>query len=116
MSWWRARYKNNQGEYEITFASQSYEKTKAVEKFCQAIIDKRINEDNAAFILEQIIKDKPLVHGRWLKTEEPLGWHEVDCVECSVCHDSWIADEDYGLDFADFWKYCPSCGARMDGE
>ena len=57
----------------------------------------------------------PVRHGRWLKTEEPLGWQEVDCIECSACHESWIADEDYGLDFADFWKYCPNCGARMDG-
>ena len=58
----------------------------------------------------------PVVHGRWVKTQEPLGWHEVECIECSACHDSWIADEDYGLDFADFWKYCPSCGAKMDGD
>lgn len=58
----------------------------------------------------------PVVHGHWLKTEEPLGWHEVECIECSACHENWIADEDYGLDFADFWKYCPNCGARMDGE
>ena len=58
----------------------------------------------------------PVVHGQWMKTEEPLGWQEVDCIECSACHESWIADEDYGLEFADYWKYCPNCGARMDGE
>ena len=58
----------------------------------------------------------PAVHGEWLKTQAPLGWHDVDCVECSACHDSWIANEDYGLDFVDFWKYCPNCGARMDGD
>ena len=39
MSRWYARYKNCQGEYEITFASKDYEKTKAVEKVCQMIID-----------------------------------------------------------------------------
>ncbi|MBR4855148.1 MAG: hypothetical protein IKU94_00795 [Bacteroidaceae bacterium] len=61
-------------------------------------------------------KKDAVKHGHWLKTEEPLGWNEVDCVECSACRDSWIANEDYGLDFADFWKYCPSCGARMNGE
>ena len=42
MSWWQAKYKNNQGEYEITFASKDYEKAKVVEKICQAIIDQRI--------------------------------------------------------------------------
>lgn len=58
----------------------------------------------------------PVVHGRWLKTEEPSEWREVDCAECSVCHDSWIVDEDYGYDFLEFWRYCPSCGAKMDLE
>ena len=42
MSWWNAKYKNNHGEYEITFASKSYDKAKAVEKICQAVIDKRV--------------------------------------------------------------------------
>ena len=58
----------------------------------------------------------PVVHGRWLKTEEPLVWEEISCIECSACHESWMADRDYGLEFADYWKYCPNCGARMDGE
>lgn len=61
------------------------------------------------------IEAEPVRHGRWVKTEEPLGWQEVDCVECSVCHESWIANEDYGFDFLDFWKCCPNCGAKMDG-
>ena len=55
-------------------------------------------------------------HGRWLKTQEPLGWRDVDCVECSVCHDSWIVDEDYEFDDFGGWNYCPSCGAKMDEE
>lgn len=42
MSWWNAKYKNGHGEYEITFGSKDYEKTKAVEKLCQAIIDQRV--------------------------------------------------------------------------
>ena len=74
----------------------------------------KIHTDGCAVELEPIYTELvPVVHGRWLKTEEPIGWHEVECVECSACHDSWIADEEYGLDFADFWKYCPNCGAHM---
>ena len=67
--------------------------------------------------LRRMLKEyKPVRHGKWLKTQEPLGWNEVDCVECSACHESWVVDEDYGYDFLDFWFYCPNCGARMDGE
>ena len=39
MSWWNAKYKNNHGECEITFASKDYEKAKAVEKVCCAVMD-----------------------------------------------------------------------------
>ena len=42
MSWWNAKYKNNYGEYEITFASKDYEKAKAVEKICCAVMDKAV--------------------------------------------------------------------------
>ena len=57
----------------------------------------------------------PVQHGRWLHTEEPLGWQDVDCMECSACHDSWIIGEDYCFDDMPLWNYCPSCGAKMDG-
>ena len=57
----------------------------------------------------------PVRHGRWLHTEEPLGWEYVDCMECSACHDSWIIEEDYCFDDMPLWNYCPSCGAKMDG-
>ena len=42
MSYWNAKYTNNNGEYEITFASKDYEKAKAVEKVCCAVIDKSV--------------------------------------------------------------------------
>ena len=42
MSWWNAKYTNNNGEYEITFASKDREKTKAVEKVCCAVMDKDV--------------------------------------------------------------------------
>lgn len=56
-------------------------------------------------------------HGEWLQTKEPLGWQDLDCVECSICHESFICDEDFGYeDFKELWKYCPNCGAKMDRE
>ena len=42
MSWWNAKYKNNYGEYEIAFASKDYEKAKAVEKVCCAVMDRAV--------------------------------------------------------------------------
>ena len=63
-----------------------------------------------------IVDVSPVRHGRWLHTEEPLGWKDVDCMECSACHDSWIIEEDYCFDDMPLWNYCPSCGAKMDGD
>ena len=55
-------------------------------------------------------------HGEWVETQEPLGWCDVDCAECSVCHESWIIDEDSSIDdYECMWHYCPNCGAKMDG-
>ena len=55
-------------------------------------------------------------HGKWIETQEPLGWRDVDCAECSVCHESWIIDEDSSIDdYECMWHYCPNCGAKMDG-
>ena len=54
--------------------------------------------------------------GKWVETQEPLGWCDVDCAECSVCHESWIIDEDSSIDDYEYmWHYCPNCGAKMDG-
>ena len=56
-------------------------------------------------------------HGKWIETQEPLGWCDVDCAECSVCHESWIIDEDSSIDDYEYmWHYCPNCGAKMDGK
>lgn len=56
-------------------------------------------------------------HGKWIETQEPLGWCDVDCAECSVCHESWIIDEDSSIDdYKCMWHYCPNCGAKMDGK
>ena len=56
-------------------------------------------------------------HGKWVETQEPLGWRDVDCAECSVCHENWIIDEDSSIDdYECMWHYCPHCGAKMDGD
>ena len=69
------------------------------------------------FVKDQSVADVVEVrHGKWVETQEPLGWCDVDCAECSVCHESWIVDEDSSIDDYEYmWHYCPNCGAKMDG-
>lgn len=56
-------------------------------------------------------------HGYWKQTQEPLGYRDVDCVECSICGESWIMDEDLSLEeHTQGWNYCLNCGAKMDGK
>lgn len=51
---------------------------------------------------------EPVKHGQWEKYTEMRG-----VLRCSVCkkvyiYDEWLADGK--------WKFCPNCGAKMDGE
>lgn len=49
------------------------------------------------------LKAEPTKHGRWIKHNH--------YVECSICYRKW--NSDYNDAYA--FKYCPKCGARMDG-
>ena len=80
------------------------------------LLEHGVNEDCTK------LKDQPTAdmvevrRGKWIETQEPLGWCDVDCAECSVCHESWIIDEDSSIDeYECIWHYCPNCGAKMDG-
>ena len=61
MSWWNAKYKNNHGEYEITFASKTYEKAKAVERICQAVIDKKVKSRED---VEAVVRCKKCIYAK----------------------------------------------------
>ena len=54
-----------------------------------------------------------VVHGEWEK-----GIHMVECSVCSEKFDfgdeTWVEDFDICEDIG--WRYCPNCGAKMDGE
>lgn len=97
MSWWRAKYKNDHGEYEITFGSKYYERAKAVEKVCQAVIDKAVKtKDDIAVV----------THGRWVALgQRTYGGGKSYTHYCSEC----------GQHGFDDYKRCPNCGAKMDG-
>ena len=86
MSWWNAKYTNSNGEYEITFASKDYEKAKAVEKVCCAIIDKNVK---SLFDVEVVVRCR-------------------ECKHLGVCGDAT------NLEVMGFYGYC-SRGERKEG-
>lgn len=55
----------------------------------------------------------PVVHGTWLGYADGYADGELvyDIWECSNC--GYDAD---GAEEEPTWKFCPNCGARMDGE
>ena len=59
MSWWNAKYTNNDGEYEITFAIKDYEKAKAVEKVLCAVMDKAVK---SPLDVEVVVRCKDCKH------------------------------------------------------
>lgn len=51
----------------------------------------------------------PVVHGRWIYEEETL--FTLSGYRCSVCRrPRWLSP-----DVPEAFKYCPNCGAKMDG-
>lgn len=82
-----------------------------------------INGETSIKCVERAIRTHPaadvveVVHGEWVETYQPLGFDEVKCAECSSCGEDWIMDDDVCIDdYKAHWKYCPCCGAKMDGE
>ena len=59
----------------------------------------------------------PVVHGVWI---DFYGDHKT--AECSKCQQLFEVTFDgpgkpeFFAAFQDFYRYCPSCGARMDGD
>lgn len=53
----------------------------------------------------------PVVHGRW----EHDGGDFSDIWKCTACGEDWFFEYD-PTDADTPVKYCPDCGARMDGE
>lgn len=57
----------------------------------------------------------PVRHGQWMETEQPCGWSEVACAECSECGEDFVLGEYSMADLRSLFRYCPNCGALMDG-
>ena len=63
-------------------------------------VDKIIDEQPAVDAVE-------VVHGHWEQSPHLWGF-----VRCSVCHDCNVWDE---WRDGNRWRYCPQCGAKLDG-
>lgn len=50
-------------------------------------------------------------HGEWIEKDD--GWGGV-LYTCSVCDCDWTTID--GTPFENNMRYCPECGAKMDGE
>jgi len=59
---------------------------------------------------------EPVRHGEWVEEIEPnvvtASGRDVHLWRCSACGFSWANKHDV----MSYYKYCPNCGARMDGE
>ena len=53
---------------------------------------------------------EPVRHGKW-KQWDSYGFE--DTYECTECGEAFVLIE--GTPITNEYKYCPSCGARMDG-
>jgi len=53
----------------------------------------------------------PVRHGKW-KQWDDYGFEET--YECTACGESFVLIE--GTPITNGYKYCPSCGAKMDAE
>lgn len=71
--------------------------------------------EKAARCIDQITPSdvQPVKHGQWEEIEEYGGWGGT-YFRCSICGDEW--DLDTGTPVENGMKYCPNCGARMDGD
>ena len=93
MSWWNAKYTNNDGEYEITFSSKDYEKAKAVEKVCCAVMDKAVK---SPLDVEVVVRCENCKYGY------PCG-DEIVCYhpEYELAEGKWSYKKDFFCAFGD---------------
>ena len=53
-----------------------------------------------------------VVHGEWLRHDDD--WDSLTTIQCSLCSEEWCFETDDDVSLLNY-KYCPNCGARMDG-
>lgn len=70
-----------------------------------------VTQRNIAQMRKRFEAEKQLPkHGHWIEQE---GYDGDVCFDCSVCGESWCLVE--GTPADNDMRYCPHCGAKMDG-
>lgn len=60
-------------------------------------------------INEPTVDAEPVRHGKWIDKNTPMHLHSPwNRWKCSVCGECYECSDNF--------KYCPHCGAKMDGE
>ena len=54
----------------------------------------------------------PVVHGKWLRVDDD--WNSLTTIQCPICSEEWCFETDDDVSLLNY-KYCPNCGAKMDG-
>lgn len=53
-----------------------------------------------------------VVHGQWLRADDD--WNSLTTIQCSLCSEERCFETDDDVSLLNY-KYCPNCGAKMDG-
>ncbi len=87
------------------------------EKLTDSIFDWDMTIEDLYYSLCKLVDDVPTAdvqevkHGYWIPERDPDENSRIQCYHCSICDDDFHY---IGAFIAT--KYCPNCGARMDGD
>ena len=99
-------------DYEVQPCEDAVSREAAKKLYCNICMDKNICYRNKENCEELNLFDKlpPVTSkqrtGKWELTDDEQSYR------CSCCKNHWISASEY----LDVWKYCPCCGAKMEGE
>lgn len=87
--------------------------SKEVSTQCLSYLPRKIELEGLNTVMNEVKKIPAadvveVVHGEWISVEGDVIW------KCSICDAEISTSWDYENE--DMFKYCPCCGAKMDGE
>ena len=74
-------------------------------------IEQAISDSEDGVPCDHLIEVSPVRHGRWESWDDGFGGTYY---RCSVCGEDWCIID--GTPAENGMRYCPQCGARMDGD